>query len=156
MFERFTREARAAVTTAQIEAVERLDNRIGSEHLLIGVLETSPDATVMLTAERVREALGAMDVSALEAVGISFQAGVTRQQPKRKRHIPLTGSAKSVLENALMEAISAGDRKIEGHHMLLAITTLPAHDRSVRLITDCGVSAQDLRSDLLSARRKAS
>lgn len=156
MFERFTKEAKAAVTAAQTEAAERLDNRIGSEHLLIGVLETSPDVTEMLTVEQAREALVAMDVSALEAVGISLEAVVTGQEPKRKRHIPFTGSAKSVLENSLREAISAGDRKIEGHHILLAITTLPAQDRAVRLIKECGVSSPELRSALLTLRREAS
>ncbi|MFE3878345.1 Clp protease N-terminal domain-containing protein [Kitasatospora sp. NPDC059146] len=39
MFERFTQEARRVVVVAQEEARQLRDDRVGTEHLLLGVLE---------------------------------------------------------------------------------------------------------------------
>jgi len=62
-FERFTRNARAAVVLAQEEARELCDRETGSQHLLLGILQAAGDdlSTVLtgygLTAEVVRSRL---------------------------------------------------------------------------------------------------
>lgn len=89
MFERFTREARAAVVLAQEEAREFCDSTCRPEHLLLGVLQgAGPELTALLTgygltADGVRERLQAAgrdtesfddDAEALAAIGIDLHA----------------------------------------------------------------------------------
>ncbi|MFF4773990.1 Clp protease N-terminal domain-containing protein [Microtetraspora fusca] len=91
MFERFTREARQAVTQAQAHARRLHHPRIGTEHLLLGLLG-QPDtmsARILhghgLTSERAEAELlraqpgpdprdGDLDADALEAIGIDLAA----------------------------------------------------------------------------------
>jgi ATP-dependent Clp protease ATP-binding subunit ClpA len=89
MFERFTRTARAAVVLAQEEARDLDAREIGTEHLLVGVLQSAGRdlAGVLsgfgLTAEAVRSRLAAADsdrgafdddAESLRAIGIDLHA----------------------------------------------------------------------------------
>lgn len=90
VFERFTRDARAAVILAQEEARDLADHEIGSQHLLLGLLESAGDelSAVLsgygLNADAVRARLvetsttaGASfdeDADALRAIGIDLRA----------------------------------------------------------------------------------
>jgi ATP-dependent Clp protease ATP-binding subunit ClpA len=88
MFERFTTEARAVVTQAQQHARTLRHHRIGTEHLLLGLLDlTDPTADVLrargLTPESVTDAivehhgrrpdrLTRTDAEALRSIGIDL------------------------------------------------------------------------------------
>jgi ATP-dependent Clp protease ATP-binding subunit ClpA len=89
VFERFTRDARVAVVLAREEARELADREIGSQHLLLGVLQAAgPELSAVLsgyglTAEvlRARLADGSEadesfdeDAEALRAIGIDLRA----------------------------------------------------------------------------------
>jgi ATP-dependent Clp protease ATP-binding subunit ClpA len=89
VFERFARNARVAVMLAQEEARELCDRETGSQHLLLGVLQSSADdlSAVLngygLTAEVVRARLAENsigersfdeDADALRAIGIDLGA----------------------------------------------------------------------------------
>src|SRR4051794_20888455 len=83
MFERFTKPARDAVTQAYAEARGLGHDRIGGEHLLLGVLaqHTSIGATILaelgVALEPAREAAAALhapDAEALGALGIDLEA----------------------------------------------------------------------------------
>lgn len=88
MFERFTRGARDAIVRAQIEARYLGDGRIGTEHILLGVLaSTGPAAAALeeagLSLPEVRALLPTMarktsfsgepDPGALAAIGIDIE-----------------------------------------------------------------------------------
>jgi ATP-dependent Clp protease ATP-binding subunit ClpA len=88
-FERFTRNARVAVMLASEEARELCDRETGSQHLLLGVLQTAGEdlSSVFtgygLTAEGVRTRLAETstgeesfdeDADALRAIGIDLRA----------------------------------------------------------------------------------
>jgi ATP-dependent Clp protease ATP-binding subunit ClpA len=88
-FERFTRNARVAVMLAQEEARELCDRETGSQHLLLGVLQSAGDGLSVvlngygLTAEVVRSRLAETstvdksfdeDADALRAIGIDLGA----------------------------------------------------------------------------------
>src|ERR1700744_4072098 len=87
-FERFTRNARVAVMLAQEEARELRDRDMGSQHLLLGIVEAAGEdlSAVLtgygLTAEVVRGRLAETstgdqsfdeDADALRAIGIDFR-----------------------------------------------------------------------------------
>ena len=90
MFERFTTQARAMVKGAERSSLELGHHYIGTEHLLLALLEPTAGIphTVLtdagLTVERVRtdieaghgdnRALGREDAEALEAIGIDLDA----------------------------------------------------------------------------------
>ena len=89
VFERFTRNARVAVVLAHEEARELADREIGSQHLLLGILQAAGrDLSAVLngyglTAEVVRARLAETstgdqsfdeDADALRAIGIDLRA----------------------------------------------------------------------------------
>ena len=91
MFERFTEAAREVVVTAQSEAALLSHNYVGTEHLLLGLLDVGgPGGEVLrdlgVTREAVRREVVHVveggtsgpftpsDASALEAIGIDLQA----------------------------------------------------------------------------------
>ncbi|MFE3501057.1 Clp protease N-terminal domain-containing protein [Kitasatospora sp. NPDC059160] len=84
MFERFTQEARRVVVVAQEEARQLRDDRVGTEHLLLGVLEQSQDlaASVLIGAgldqeaarQAVRRLRGKGDRQVLATIGVDLDA----------------------------------------------------------------------------------
>lgn len=89
VFERFTRNARAAVVLAQEEAREMCDREVGPQHLLLGILQAAGEdlSAVLtgygLTAEVMRGRLAETssgdksfdeDADALSAIGIDLRA----------------------------------------------------------------------------------
>ncbi|MFF4817070.1 Clp protease N-terminal domain-containing protein [Kitasatospora sp. NPDC001309] len=84
MFERFTQEARRVVVIAQEEARQLRDDRVGTEHLLLGVLEQSQDpaASVLIGAgldqeaarQAVRRLRGKGDRQVLATIGVDLDA----------------------------------------------------------------------------------
>jgi ATP-dependent Clp protease ATP-binding subunit ClpC len=113
MFERFTDRARQVVVLAQEEARMFKHDRIGTEHLLLGLL-------------REGEGIGAR---ALNAVGVTLggvrtaveeRAGIGDAKPKG--HMPFSPGAKKVLELSLRQAIRLGHDYIGTEHILLGIT----------------------------------
>jgi ATP-dependent Clp protease ATP-binding subunit ClpA len=165
MFERFTKAARAAVERAAEDAAALGAERVGPEHLLLGVAAT--DGHVLedlglgypvLRAELERTG-GGLDADALAAIGIdlgeverrveaSFGAGALRGRGGRTRFAP---KAKKALELSLREALALGDRGIGGEHVLLGVLRDPG-ERVRRLLERHGQSPETVRAAVLAAR----
>lgn len=146
MFEQFAAAARAAVTSARSEASLRGDRRIGTEHLLLGVLHEPGAARAIGTdLERARAALDALDRSALAAVGIDIQ-GIERPSipPSRKR-TPFTSGARAVLARSLAETRKAGGRRIAPEHLLLALLDCAQPDPAAELMAQLGTHRAAVR-----------
>jgi ATP-dependent Clp protease ATP-binding subunit ClpA len=112
MFERFTTGARHVVVQAQEEARKLQHNYIGTEHILLGLLD-----------ER-----GGLAFRALTGLGISLE--VTRQdvrsivglgKKEQSGHIPFTPRAKKTLELSLREALQLQHEYIGTEHILLGL-----------------------------------
>jgi len=174
MFERFTTEARAAVTGAQDEARALRHPYVGAEHLLVALAGgTGPGAQVLnghgLTQEILRSRLTAftnddLDAEALSALGIDLDRvreateanlGPGALDPKRppmpRGHIPFTKQGKKVLELSLREALRLKSREIDSGHVLLGLLreaeSRDDDELTVRLLTDGGVPLDALRSE---------
>jgi ATP-dependent Clp protease ATP-binding subunit ClpA len=114
MFERFTQRARHVVVLAQEEARLLDHNYIGTEHVLLGLLqERQGIAGIALTAAGLT----------LEAARADVEAKVGRGKGKNKPkgHIPFTPRAKKVLELSLREALQLRHNYIGTEHILLGI-----------------------------------
>lgn len=148
MFEQFTREARGLVLRAILQAEQRDDRRVRTEHLLLAAAEVSP----LLDFQMLDELLRRFDSEALRLVGIDpdlANLGPERSSLRKKRHLPFTSEAKRVLTGSLREALDRGDRKIGVDHILLALTMLDPNDRAMKAMRASGVEPSQLRESLL-------
>ena len=111
MFERFTDRARRDVVLAQEEARGLNHNYIGTEHLLLGLLEPGGVAAQ------------ALDGFGLTATGTreEVKARVGTGSAPTKGRIPFTPRAKKVLELSLREALKLSHNYIGTEHILLGL-----------------------------------
>ncbi|MDX6345242.1 MAG: hypothetical protein QOF84_32 [Streptomyces sp.] len=111
-FERFTVEARKVVVTAQEEARLLKHNYIGTEHILLGLLD-APDtiAAKVLHQLGYNKETAQVDIAAMAKPGTQELSG----------HIPFAPSAKKTLDLALREAQQLHHTYIGTEHMLLAL-----------------------------------
>jgi ATP-dependent Clp protease ATP-binding subunit ClpA len=167
MFERFSRPARDAVAYARKEAQAMGHRHFGTEHLLLAMMSRPGGAhdalaAAGLTREKVVEAvanttvLGAADADALRTVGVDLDAvlsrisetfgsdALRRAVPGRRGRVGVTPRVKKVLQLALREAIHLGHNTIGTEHVLLGILR-DGGGRAAKIITDAGISAEDLR-----------
>jgi ATP-dependent Clp protease ATP-binding subunit ClpC len=112
LFRHFTDRARNAVSAAQREAKEHGHCYIGTEHLLLGVLDEGANVGI-----KVLESLEVEvpDVRA-ELVASLLPPG---KPPGEK--VPFTPLAKAVLERAATESLSLGHNYIGCEHLLLGL-----------------------------------
>jgi ATP-dependent Clp protease ATP-binding subunit ClpA len=174
MFERFTSQARSAVVQAQEEARRIRHPRVGTGHLLLGVLavETGTASRVLaglrLGLDDGRESLARLsstahrfapdEAEALRAVGIdldevrrsledAFGPGVLDRSDTRgrpRRHIPFTPRAKRALEDSLREALRLGSRSIGSEHILLGLLR-DTGSTATMMLCERGITAEQVR-----------
>jgi ATP-dependent Clp protease ATP-binding subunit ClpA len=112
MFERFTDRARRVVVRAQEEARGLQHNYIGTEHLLLALLDERDGIAARaldrfeMRPDPIREEVKAM-------------VGMGAKSPKG--HIPFTPRAKKTLELALREALELHHNYIGTEHILLGV-----------------------------------
>jgi ATP-dependent Clp protease ATP-binding subunit ClpA len=172
MFERFTEEAREVVVHAQEEARRLRHQYIGTEHLLLGLVDQETSTAAVLarhgvTRQSVIEAVRAftsgdgLDAAALGTVGIdldvvrntveaTFGPGaldVPGRGHEPKGHIPFSGRAKKVLELSLREARALKSTSIGGGHLALGLIR-EGEGLAMKVIHDLGVDAESLRQEI--------
>ncbi|MFD7922281.1 Clp protease N-terminal domain-containing protein [Streptomyces sp. NPDC059740] len=151
MFEQFGADARATVTAALEEARRRGDRRIGTEHLLLGILREpgSPAARALgVDVATGRAALDALDTAALAAIGIDARDVERPHVPASRKRTPLTSGARAVFPRALAEVRRAGARRITAEHLLLALLDRPRPDPAAELLAQAGVDRHAARERL--------
>ena len=175
MFERFTQEARQVVVSSQDEARRLHHNFIGTEHLLLGLLDQagSPTCAVLerhgLTRTAAIEVLRRFagheqfDAAALGTVGIDLDAvrssveatfgpgALDVPSPDKGRavqgHIPFTRRAKKVLELSLREAVALQSGSIADGHIALGILR-DGEGVAMKMLADRGVDPVALRDEI--------
>ncbi|MFE3164479.1 Clp protease N-terminal domain-containing protein [Streptomyces sp. NPDC059224] len=149
MFEQFAAEARATVAAALEETTLRGDRRIGTEHLLLGVLHDPGAVRALGTGlETARAALDALDRTALAVVGVDVRGIERAPVPASRKRTPLTSGARAVLPRALAETRKARSRRITPEHLLLALLDCERPDPAADLLTELGVDRPAVRARL--------
>jgi hypothetical protein len=153
---------------AREEARRRGDRRVGTEHLILGLL-MEPDLAQALGCDlqTARDALDAMDHDALAAVGIgaafnappiSIDAPIKRPtRPTFKAalrdHLPLTPAAKTTLEKCYKE--TRRDNLPYKQEVLLTVLELEPPDPAAALIAALDVDRATARQRLGVGRAAA-
>lgn len=112
MFERFTDRARRSVVLAQENARMLAHDYIGTEHLLLGLIQEGEGVAAAAVKECGVE-YGPAYAKVEEIIGQG-------EQPP-SGHIPFTPRAKKVISLALREALELGHPYIGTEHLLLAM-----------------------------------
>jgi ATP-dependent Clp protease ATP-binding subunit ClpC len=135
-WERFTQRARRVLSLAQEEA-ERLNHSyIGSEHVLIGLLQE--DGGV---AGRVLRELG-LDAVRVQAMVERMSGGPGTRTPFTKTE--LSPSTKRILELAVEEARRMGQHYISTEHLLLGLAR-QNEGLAMDVLRKFGISAEQIR-----------
>jgi ATP-dependent Clp protease ATP-binding subunit ClpA len=116
MYGRFTSRARKVMSLAQDAARRAKHSQVGTEHVLIGILDEGGNLAVKVLAD--------LDVGA-DDLRAELQASMT-QAPKGKAkgksgHLPFTPLSKRALELTAKEALRLGHNYVGSEHLLLGL-----------------------------------
>lgn len=135
MFERFSKEARESIKFAKEEAQKLNQYYVGTEHLLLGLLD--------INSEVINEILREVDVTPDEIRQAVIEI-VTPETDMPVDEIPFTSRAKKVLELALEEALQFGHNYIGPEHILLALIH-EGEGEAYRVLSDLNINDAQLR-----------
>ena len=140
MNNRFTEKAQNVLNYALQCASEMGHTYIGSEHLLLGLLKEDSCVAAHYLKERHADFEKVSNaVTQIAGLGTPIAVSAANMTPRTK----------SIIENSLIEAQKNGQPYIGSEHILLAL--LGERDCvAVRILENLGISAGDLRGDLLS------
>lgn len=143
VFERFTEHARRVIVIAQEETLALGHDKIGSEHILLGLMREheGPGGRVLRDL-----GVGVEHMRALIPTGAPGAEPV--EGPPRLRQLPFSADAKSVLERALSEAMGLGHSYVGTEHLLLGVAR-ETDGLGGRILRDLGVDAEKLRVALI-------
>jgi len=135
MFERFTERARKVVVKAQDEARFLKQNYIGTEHILLGLIDEKEGI-----AAKVFQELD-MDFNNIRA---AIKDVVTEGSSESYEHIPFTPRAKKVLELSLREALQMGHNYIGTEHILLGLLR-EGEGVAARVLNSLGITLSNVK-----------
>ena len=138
----FDGSATHAVVLAEREARDLDHDRVGTEHLLLGLLTNGSNASATLTASGVT--LAAARIKVTEAVGMSSQLDVARREPLRR-----TPRAERALGRSARFAHLDGSDVITSDHLLHGV--LDVEGTAGQVLRGLGVDVDLLRSALAAA-----
>ena len=173
MLERFTVDARQAVEDARAEAGLAGQDRIRSEHLLIGLVSERGHAADALAAAgldadalRIQlpggplEPDGALNGDALASLGIDLDAvrratdaafgrgALDRVTVPGRRRLRFSEDSKQTLAGGVRLAVHLSHRQITSGHLLLGILDQPGSG-ALTLLSRAGADVEALRADVL-------
>ena len=142
MMERYTPQAKEALTLA-VNAAEALNHGyVGTEHLLIGLLKEGEGV-----AAKVLEENGVEVNRVIDLVSQLIAPNPTIQTTSRTAYTP---RARRVIENSYREAVRFKANQIGTEHILIA-SLRESDSVAGRLLNTIGINIQKLYLDLLSA-----
>jgi ATP-dependent Clp protease ATP-binding subunit ClpA len=143
--------------SAADEARRRGDRRLGTDHLLLGLLHDPSSAQALgVSVESARAASDALDTAALAAVGIEVDRLGAVMPGAGARHLPpLTSGTRAVLKAAIEQARPRRTGRIGTDHFALALLEREVPDPAAELLRVLGVDPAEVRARISSARHDA-
>lgn len=148
MFEQVSAAVKATITRAADEAVRRGDRRIGTDHLLLGLLH-DPDIAELVGVDihRARAAAWDLDQAALAAIGIDLGDTPPLSMSVGAGHPPPTSGMRATMARAFTFAKNERLRRVEPRHVLQALLEREQPDPAAVLLHTIGVRTDLLVSD---------
>lgn len=140
MFERFTDRARRTVVLAQENSRLLGYDYIGSEHLLLGLLQEEAGVAALVLAD------AGLELESLRAKIVELYPPGDSSPPG---HIPFTDGCRKVIELALREALQLGHSYIGTEHLLLAIIR-EVDCSAAEVLRDLGLAPVDARRAVIN------
>jgi ATP-dependent Clp protease ATP-binding subunit ClpA len=141
-FERFTDRAKRVLSLTQLEAERSGHSYIGTEHLLLGLLDDDEGR-----AAAVLRHLGMQ----VEMVREKVRSAFAGSGPIPVRQLAPTTRLKRVVELAFEEAEQAGAGRVNSAHLLLGLLR-EGEGVGAQILADAGVGAENVRRVLLFPR----
>ncbi|HHP7232656.1 MAG TPA: ATP-dependent Clp protease ATP-binding subunit [Xenococcaceae cyanobacterium] len=139
MFEYFNEKAVKTVILAQEEARRTGHNLVGSEHVLLGVMEEgSSTASQVLEAKGIKTNLTRQIIQEKVGKGAGFSPA----------NIPFTPKVKAIFEQAFVEARQLSANYISPEHIMLAIAK-SSDTLAAKVLVEQGLNLEQLRTDLI-------
>lgn len=138
MFDRFTDGARQVVVLAQDQARKSNHNFIGTDDLLLGLIEEG-EGVAAKALESLGVSLAAVRQQAAEMIG--------QGQDSPPEHIPFTPRAKQVLELAQQESRVLGHSYVGTEHILLGL--IREDGVAARVLVKLGVDMDRARQQVI-------
>jgi ATP-dependent Clp protease ATP-binding subunit ClpA len=155
MPKRMSEDARRAVLNAATkEAAAAGEDRIGTEHLLLGLLlQPGSLACRVLSTDHAKAeaAVAALDRAALTAIGIEVGERRVPVVPSSRHRSRFTSGARSLLVAGIENTKAEKQRTVDERHLLAAILDLMHPDPAADLIDALGVDREVARAKLRAA-----
>lgn len=152
MFERLDKDVRHAVLVAAMaEAQRRGDRRLGTDHLLLGLLSgAEPVAVSVLGVDlaTARAASAELDRAALAAIGVDLGGRDLASPARGRRRPPFSSGARETLKMSVEAAQHDKGRYIEARHLLSAVLARQRPDPAAELLRALGVDTAAARDRL--------
>ena len=139
MFDDFTEKAIKVVMTAQAESRHLGHNFVGTEQLLLGLVDTKPSIAA--------DVLAALGITVTEVRG-EVEAAIGRGSSFVSSEVPFTPRSRHVLEQSLGEARQLGARQVGPEHLLLALIR-DGEGLATRILETLGVDRGKIRIKVL-------
>jgi ATP-dependent Clp protease ATP-binding subunit ClpA len=134
------------------EAQRRGDRRVGTDHLLLGVLRDADSAAVVgVSVDDARATADVLDRRALVAIGIDIGDFQPTAAPRSGFRTPFTSGARSALQRTLVYTTAERSRRISPTHLLLALAERQQPDAAAALLSELQVDTAELRRRLSGA-----
>ena len=144
MFERFTADARQVIVLAQREARTLNHNYIGTEHILLAVIQQDDGE-----AAKSLESLGI----SLEGVRSQVEEILGQGEQAPSGHIPFTLRAKQVLELSLRESMQLDHDYIGAEHILLGLIS-EDEGAAAQLLVKLGAELTRVRQQVIQVKQR--
>jgi len=147
VLDRLTPAARAVVAAGDDEAALRGDRRVGTDHLLLGLLHDPATAELVgVDLATARRRLRELDRTALAALGITSPdldgtVAISRSSSRQP-----TSGFRAVLPLAYTVAANEKSRRVTPRHLLLALLARDEPDPAAALLAALGIRPAEVRA----------
>ena len=138
-FEKFTDKARKVLVLAQDEARALHQPYVGTEHILLGLIQEKDGLAA--------QALARLNITYDGVVQTIRQVVTIDEDTDVSGHLSFTPRVKRVLENSLREAMQMGQSYISTEHLLLGIVR-EGEGTALEVLGRMGTTGDDVRSAL--------
>ncbi|MDR1775873.1 MAG: ATP-dependent Clp protease ATP-binding subunit [Actinomycetes bacterium] len=138
MFDRFTEEAKRAISGSQEEARALMQDHVGTEHLLLGLIHNPGVVT---------DVLGELDI-APEDLRLMVERMNERAESAPPGNLNFTPRAKHVIELSMREAMRFGHEYVGPEHLLLGILDEP-DGTAARVLVNLGGDLDHIRATIV-------